>query len=169
MLIVPLVILALILSWQDIKRNMVSIFALAGFCICSALWYLVHRKCDFKLFILLCILGFIYKIIVHKSVLGSADYILSFFLSPFLYNINFSILLMSLGFYGLVWDLYRKFKSDRNNRMRSYICVNCTTDDIRKKQCINDINNKEFNNINYNNKIPFIPGLIGSTLFVNLL
>lgn len=164
MLIVPLVILALILSWQDIKQNMVSIFALAGFCICSTLWYLVHGKCDFKLFILLCILGFIYKIIVHKSVLGSADYILSFFLSPFLYNVNFSLLLINLGLYGLVWDLYRKFKIARNNRM---IDANCIPNDIRKKQCTNtdalDIN------INYNNKIPFIPGLIGSTLFVNLL
>lgn len=102
---------SVILSVQDIKYKGVTIIPLLLFCISCLGWYILHPKCNLILFFIFICIGEITKIFFKKESIGTADYLISVFVSPFLYNTNLSFVLTLIGIFGIITSFFIKSKN----------------------------------------------------------
>lgn len=102
---------AVILSIQDIKSQCVNIIYLGIFCLSCLLWYLMHPFCNLTLFFIFLIIGISTKIFLKKEYIGIADYFVILFVSPFLYKISLSFVLILIGFFGIITSFFIRSKT----------------------------------------------------------
>ena len=102
---------SVILSVQDIKYREVNIVPLLIFCISCFGWYIMHPHCSLVLFCIFVCIGLSTKIFLKKESIGLADYFVILFVSPFLYNINLSLLLILIGIFGIITSIFMRSKN----------------------------------------------------------
>lgn len=110
-LLIIILISSIVLSIQDMKYKGVSIIPLSVFCISCFVWYLLHQNCDLVLFGIFVFIGLITRIFFKKEAIGTADYLVILFVSPFLYNTNLSFVLILIGIFGIITSLFIKSKN----------------------------------------------------------
>ena len=95
-----LLIVSISLIYQDIKTKTISIISLSIFGIISLVWYCMHKHINLVFFIIILCTGLLTKFLFKKQTLGTADYFISLFLSPFLYTNEIPYLLILIGVIG---------------------------------------------------------------------
>ena len=103
-----LLISAIILVKQDVKTKSVNIINLSVFGLASTAWYVIHGHASFVFFVIIMCTGLFTRILLKKRTVGNADYLVSLFVSPFLYNKDISILLILIGIIGIFTSLLTK-------------------------------------------------------------
>ena len=110
-LLLFIVITGIIISIQDIKYKWVGIVPLFTFCLSCLGWYIYHSHCNLILFCVFLSIGLSTKIFFKKSSIGTADYCVILFVSPFLYNTNLSLVLILIGVFGIITSFFIKSKN----------------------------------------------------------
>ncbi len=102
---------ALILSIQDTNYKYVNILPLFIFCLSCLGWYIIHPHCNLILFWVFLSIGLSTKIFFKKDSIGLADYFVILFVSPFLYNISLSFVLILIGIFGIITSVFIRSKN----------------------------------------------------------